>query len=92
MIFSARILKAALRASATLGAGSHVAAKVMQICLAALRGGSRRWQATPFVVAHGGVSRALRGLLLDLPKLQVPSLPVPQDKVLVVARGSVSWL
>jgi probable phosphoglycerate mutase len=44
------------------------------------------------VVAHGGVSRALRGLLLDLPKLQVPSLPVPQDKVLVVARGSVSWL
>jgi broad specificity phosphatase PhoE len=44
------------------------------------------------VVAHGGVSRALRGLLLDLPKLQVPSLPVPQDKVLVVAGGSASWL
>jgi broad specificity phosphatase PhoE len=44
------------------------------------------------VVSHGGVSRALRGLLLDLPKPQVPSLPVPQDKVLVFAGGSVSWL
>jgi broad specificity phosphatase PhoE len=44
------------------------------------------------VVSHGGVSRALRGLLLDLPKPQVLSLPVPQDKVLVFAGGSVSWL
>jgi broad specificity phosphatase PhoE len=44
------------------------------------------------VVAHGGVSRALRGLVLDLPKSEVPGLPVPQDKVLVVADGAVSWL
>jgi probable phosphoglycerate mutase len=44
------------------------------------------------VVAHGGVSRALRGLVLDLPKSEVPGLPVPQDKVLVVADGTVSWL
>ena len=45
------------------------------------------------VVAHGGVSRALRGLVLrDLPRAEVPILPVPQDKILVIAGGLVSWL
>ena len=45
------------------------------------------------VVAHGGVSRALRGLVLrDMPRAEVPVLPVPQDKILVVAGGAVSWL
>jgi probable phosphoglycerate mutase len=44
------------------------------------------------VAAHGGVSRALRGLALDLPTAQIPFLPVPQDRVLVVESGHISWL
>jgi probable phosphoglycerate mutase len=32
------------------------------------------------VVAHGGVSRALRGLLLDLPKSQCPVFPCPRTR------------
>lgn len=44
------------------------------------------------VVAHGGVSRALRWLVLDMSPLQVPTLPVPQDQILVVAAGAASWL
>jgi broad specificity phosphatase PhoE len=44
------------------------------------------------VVAHGGVSRALRGLVLDISPALVPTLPVPQDQVLVVMAGAASWL
>ena len=44
------------------------------------------------VVAHGGVSRALRGLVLDMPTSEVPFLAVPQDQVLVVRAGAISWL
>jgi probable phosphoglycerate mutase len=44
------------------------------------------------VVAHGGVSRALRGLALDLPTEQIPFLPVPQDQILVVELGRMRWL
>jgi broad specificity phosphatase PhoE len=44
------------------------------------------------VVAHGGVSRALRGLVLDMPPSLVPTLPVPQDQILVVAAGTARWL
>ena len=36
--------------------------------------------------------RALRRLALDIPPAQVPSLPVPQDQVLVVSAGAVNWL
>jgi probable phosphoglycerate mutase len=44
------------------------------------------------VVAHGGVSRALRGLVLRLEGADVTRLPVPQDKVLLVQDGSIRWL
>ena len=45
------------------------------------------------VVAHGGVSRALRGLVVrDMPRGEVPVLPVPQDKILVLAGQTVGWL
>ncbi len=44
------------------------------------------------VVAHGGVSRVLRGLVLQLEYSQIPTLEVPQDKVLVVKDGSARWL
>ena len=44
------------------------------------------------VVSHGGVSRVLRGHILGLDRASVPSLDVPQDRVLVLRRGGVDWL
>jgi probable phosphoglycerate mutase len=44
------------------------------------------------VAAHGGVSRVLRGLVLGLPGVEVPTLPVPQDRVLVVRASGIEWL
>jgi probable phosphoglycerate mutase len=44
------------------------------------------------VVAHGGVSRVLRGLALGLPTAEILALPVPQDQVLVIQAGRMRWL
>jgi probable phosphoglycerate mutase len=44
------------------------------------------------VVSHGGVSRVLRGHLLDLDVATVPGLDVPQDRVLVLRRKGIDWL
>jgi broad specificity phosphatase PhoE len=44
------------------------------------------------VASHGGVSRVLRGLILQLPSAEIPFLEVPQDKVLVLSTGSARWL
>jgi broad specificity phosphatase PhoE len=48
------------------------------------------------VVTHGGVTRVLRGRVLDLPSAKIAELPVPQDKILVLQAGSptntISWL
>jgi broad specificity phosphatase PhoE len=44
------------------------------------------------VVAHGGVSKAMRGLVLQLGATEIASLDVPQDKVLQVTAGSVGWI
>ena len=44
------------------------------------------------VASHGGVSRVLRGLLLQLADVEIPFLDVPQDKVLVLSAGSARWL
>ena len=44
------------------------------------------------VASHGGVSRALRGLVVPVPRADVPRLKVPQDRVLVLQRGSMDWL
>jgi probable phosphoglycerate mutase len=44
------------------------------------------------VASHGGVSRVLRGLVLQLEPPRIFALDVPQDKVLVVRSGSVEWL
>jgi probable phosphoglycerate mutase len=43
-------------------------------------------------VSHGGVSRVLRGYILGLDAATVPYLEVPQDRVLILRRGSVEWL
>jgi broad specificity phosphatase PhoE len=44
------------------------------------------------VASHGGVSRVLRGLILQLPFADIPLLEVPQDKVLALSAGSARWL
>lgn len=44
------------------------------------------------VVSHGGVSRCLRGHLLDIMEDQIPELESPQDKILVLKKGSMSWI
>jgi broad specificity phosphatase PhoE len=44
------------------------------------------------VASHGGVSKALRGLVLQLARADIPHLEVPQDKVLLVTAGSIRWL
>lgn len=44
------------------------------------------------VVAHGGVSRALRGHLLELPRAEITELKVPQDKVMRIEGRVLTWL
>jgi len=44
------------------------------------------------VASHGGVSKAVRGLVLQLASAEIPHLEVPQDKVLLVRAGSIEWL
>jgi broad specificity phosphatase PhoE len=44
------------------------------------------------VASHGGVSRAVRGAVVPVERAEVPRLKVPQDRVLVLRRGSMDWL
>jgi probable phosphoglycerate mutase len=44
------------------------------------------------VVSHGGVSRALRGLYLDLPRSESLSLPTPQNRFHRFRDGQVDTL
>ncbi|AXS39577.1 histidine phosphatase family protein [Breoghania sp. L-A4] len=44
------------------------------------------------VVAHGGISRVLRGLVFGTPSRLVPVLHVPQDRFLVIRNGIGAWL
>ncbi len=44
------------------------------------------------IVAHGGVMRVMRGLLLDMPTREIPALDVPQDRFFVWRNGSDSWV
>lgn len=44
------------------------------------------------VASHGAVSRALRGLVVEMPQEAVAALEVPQDRVMVVSAGSITWL
>ncbi len=43
------------------------------------------------VVAHGGISRILRGLVFDLPKREIVQLKVPQDRFFRIAGGGLDW-
>ena len=44
------------------------------------------------VVSHGGVSKVLRGLVLQLAGTEIAQLDVPQDKVLMIKAGTALWL
>ena len=44
------------------------------------------------VVTHGGITRVLRGLALEIPTEKVPTLKVPQDRVLVLRKGEMAWM
>lgn len=45
------------------------------------------------VVSHGGVSRALRGMLLaSVAREDIALLDVPQDRVLRIAAGTIDWI
>ena len=44
------------------------------------------------VVAHGGVSRALRAILFALSAPEVMQLEVPQDRILLIEAGAMRWL
>jgi probable phosphoglycerate mutase len=44
------------------------------------------------VSAHGGISRVLRGHLYGVDPAEIPQLPVPQDRVLILRREGMEWL
>jgi broad specificity phosphatase PhoE len=44
------------------------------------------------VVSHGGVSRCLRAHMLGLDPELIPELESPQDRVLILSRGTMRWL
>lgn len=43
------------------------------------------------VVAHGGISRIVRGLAFDLPPREIVSLKVPQDRFFRIEDGGLDW-
>lgn len=43
-------------------------------------------------VSHGAVARIVQGLLFQVPDIDIPSLPSPQDRVLVWRDGVGGWL
>ena len=44
------------------------------------------------VTSHGGVMRTLQGLVLGLTPAEILSLDAPQDRIMVLRRGTVDWL
>ncbi len=43
------------------------------------------------VVAHGGISRILRGIVFELPKREIVALRVPQDRFFRIQDGGLDW-
>jgi broad specificity phosphatase PhoE len=44
------------------------------------------------VTSHGNVSRVVRHLVVDIARADVPTLPVPQNKVLRLRDGAADWI
>lgn len=43
-------------------------------------------------ITHGGVSRVARGAVLGIDTRDVPTLDVPQDKILVLRQQAMNWI
>lgn len=43
------------------------------------------------VASHGAVSRVLRGLVLDLDRERLADLEVPQDRIMILKDGTLTW-
>jgi len=43
------------------------------------------------VVSHGGVSRCLQTHVLDHDRTRIASLKIPQDRIMIVRGGEISW-
>ena len=43
------------------------------------------------VVAHGGISRILRGIVFELPKREIVTQKVPQDRFFRILDGGLDW-
>jgi probable phosphoglycerate mutase len=43
------------------------------------------------IVAHGGASRCIQGRLLGLAPKEIPHLTAPQDRVLRIENGAMTW-
>jgi len=48
-------------------------------------------QGPAIVVAHGGISRILRGLVFGLAKREIVQLKVPQDRFFRIEAGGLDW-
>ncbi len=44
------------------------------------------------VVSHGGIMRCLQGLALGTEPAKITQLPTPQDRIMLLEPGEVSWL
>jgi probable phosphoglycerate mutase len=44
------------------------------------------------VVSHGGISRCIRGIALQLPADEIPLLEVPQDRIMIVRGATIDWV
>lgn len=49
-------------------------------------------EADCIVASHGAVSRVLRGLVAGIPRADITTLEVPQDRVMVLRDGTVGWI
>ncbi len=48
-------------------------------------------EAPTIAVAHGGISRIVRGIVFDLPKGEIVRLRVPQDRFFRIQDGGIDW-
>ncbi len=55
-----------------------------------------RWLGTvegnSVVTSHGGVMRTLQGLVTGLSPAEILSIDAPQDRIMVLRRGTVDWI
>lgn len=57
-----------------------------------LRGWVEEIKGPLVVVSHGGVNRGLRFLLSDHDSETLANASIPQDKIMIIKDGSVSWV